>query len=218
MAPRKYIGSMLTTRLGASLLLAALVAAASQTSVPKSGKSPAPKLPVVDFDACGSPNPALYSGEPLPHKLEADDRLYSSWQDGRVLVRSLVRGTQVTTIGAVNIIRQPDKGVMRGEVDQSLRPLAPGDEVLSYGLHSDGFVSFWGKGVWFDEDADSIAFKGACGFADKTQCHVNITERGVQEWWMQVKTSDGVTGWILGLRQNGDEVSYGPNAGYACRD
>lgn len=209
---------MLTARLGALLLFAALVAAASQTSVPKSGKSPAPKLPVVDSDACGSPNPSIYSGEPLPFELEADDRLYSSWQDSRVLVRSLPRGTKATRIGAVNIIREPDRGVITGEVDQSLRPLAQGDEVLGYGLHSDGLVSFWGKGVWFTEYVDNIAFKDACGFADKSECHVNITKPGVQEWWMQLKTSDGVTGWILGLKQAGDKVSYGPNAGYACRD
>lgn len=117
---------MLTARLSVFLLFAALVAAAPQTSVPKSGKSPAPKLPVVDFDACGSRNPGIYSGEPLPFELEADDRLYSSWQDSHVLVRSLPRGTKVTTIGAVNIIREPDRGVITGEVDQSLRPLARG--------------------------------------------------------------------------------------------
>jgi hypothetical protein len=191
---------------------------ASQTSVPKSGKSPAPKLPAVDFDACGSPNPSSYSGEPIPFELGADDRLYSSWQDSRASVRSLQRGTRVTIIGAVNITREPDKGVITGEVVQSLRPLAQGDEVLGYGLHSDGSVSFWGKGTWFTEEVDSIAFKGSCGFADKTECHVNITKRGVQEWWMQLRTSDGVTGWILGLKQSGDKVSTGPNAGLMCRD
>jgi hypothetical protein len=194
------------------------VAAASQTSVPKSGKPPAPKLPVVDFDACGSPNPRIYSGDPLPFELEADDRLYSSWQDSRTFVRSLPRGTKVTRVGAVNITWEPDRGVITGKVDESLSPLAEGDEVFGYGLHSDGFVSFWGKGVWFGEDLDNIAFKGSCGFADKTECHVNITKHGVQEWWMQLKTSDGVTGWILGLKQSGDKVSFGPNAGLACRD
>lgn len=86
--------------------------------------------PAVDFDACGSPNPSIYSGEPLPYTLEADDRLYSSWQDSRALVRNLKSSTQVTKIGAVNITREPDRGVMTGEVDQSLRPLAQGDEVL----------------------------------------------------------------------------------------
>ncbi|MBS1852839.1 MAG: hypothetical protein JST79_18190 [Acidobacteria bacterium] len=209
---------MLTARLGALLLLAVLVANAQQISVPRSGKSPAPRLPAIDFDACGSPNPSIYSGEPLPFKLQADDRLYSSWQDSRALVRSLKRGTQVTRIGAVNITQEPDRGVITGEVDQSLGPLAQGDEVLGYGLHSDGLISFWGKGIWFTEYYENIAFKGACGFADKTACRVNIIKHGVQEWWIQLKTSDGVTGWILGLKQSGDKVAYGPNAGYACRD
>jgi len=210
---------MVLVRLGTFLLFATLVAA-SQNSRPKSSKSPVaePKLPVIDFDACGSHNPSIYSGEPVPYKLQADDRLYSSWQDSRTFVRSLARGTEVTTVGAVNIIREPDRGTITGEIDESLRPLVRGDEVLGYGLHSDSFISFWGKGISFTEYYENIAFKGSCGFADKTQCHINITKPGVQEWWMQLKISDGVTGWILGLKQSGDKVSYGPNAGYACRD
>ena len=210
---------MALLRLGASLLIATLVAA-SQNSGPKSSKSPVaePKLPVIDFDACGSPNPNIYSGEPVHYKLQADDRLYSSWQDSRTLVRSLARGTEVTKVGAVNIIREPDRAVITGGVDESLRPLVRGDEILGYGLHSDGSISFWGKGISFTEYYENIAFKGSCGFADKTQCHINITKLGVQEWWMQLKTSEGVTGWILGSKQSGDKVSLGPNAGYACRD
>jgi hypothetical protein len=210
---------MALVRLGAFLLIATLVAA-SQNSGPKSSKSPVaePKLPVIDFDACGSPNPNIYSGEPVHYKLQADDHLYSSWQVSRTLVRSLARGTEVTKIGAVNIIREPDRGVITGGVDDSLRPLVRGDEVLGYGLHSDGLISFWGKGISFTEYYENIAFKGSCGFADKTQCHINITKLGVQEWWMQLKTSDEVTGWILGSKQSGDKVSLGPNAGYACRD
>jgi hypothetical protein len=33
-----------------------------------------------------------------------------------------------------------------------------------------------------------------------------------------LRTSDGTTGWILGLKQSGDKVSTGPNAGLMCRD
>jgi hypothetical protein len=180
-------------------------------------RQPEPKLPVIDFDACGSANPRLYSGPNKPYKLEEDDRLYSSWQDNRRLLRNLRHGTEVTRVGAVNIIREPDRGVLTGN-DPSFRPLAQGDEVLGYGLHSDSLISFWGKGVSFKESYENIALKGSCGFADQTQCHVNITKPGVQEWWMQLKIGNGVTGWILGFKQNGDEVLRGPNAGYACRD
>lgn len=210
---------MASVRLGAFLLFASFVAAPHK-AIPQSRKPPVaePNLPVIDFDACGSPNPRLYSGRLVPYNLEANDDLYSSWQDDRTLVRRLAVGTEVTRIGAVNVIQEPDRAVITGEVDESLRPLVRGDEVLGYALHSDGEVSFWGKGVLFSEHFDNIAFKGSCGFADKTQCRVNITRRGVQQWWMQLKTSDGVTGWILGLEQIGDKFSYGPNAGYACRE
>jgi hypothetical protein len=191
-------------------------AAPAQVTPVNPEQSPPPKLPLVDFDACGSPNPN--SGEPLPYKLEADDDLYSSWQEDRTLVGRLSLGTEVTRVGAVNIIRKPDRGVITGEVDESLRPLVRGDEVLGYGLHSDSFISFWGKGVSFTEYFENIAEKGSCGFADKTQCRINITQRGDQEWWMQLRTGGGVTGWVMGAKFTGDNPQYGPNAGYACRD
>lgn len=209
-------GRMALMRIGAFLLFATLVAASQ--NIPRSGMSPQPKLPVIDFDACGRPDPGVDSAKPVPFALEADDRLYSSWQDNRTLVRNLSRGTQVTRIGAVNIIQEPDKGVITGEVDESRRPLRRGDQVFGCGLHPDGFISFWGKGIWFTEYVDNVASKGACGFADKTHCRINITQPGTQEWWMQLKTSNGVTGWILGRKQSGDKLSYGPNAGSACRD
>src|ERR1700757_3688952 len=155
---------MLTTRLALPCCLRPSWPPRPRRRFRSQANRPRPRLPAVDFDACGSPNPSIYSGEPLPHKLEADDRLYSSWQDSRAFVRSLKRGTQVTTIGAVNITREPDRGVITGAVDQSLRPLAQGDEVLGYGLHSDGLISFWGKGVWFTENEENIAFKNTCGF------------------------------------------------------
>src|SRR6266853_1351404 len=124
-----YNGPMALVRLGAFLIIATLVAA-SQNSGPKSSKSPVaePKLPVIDFDACESPNPNIHSGEPVPYKLQADDRLYSTWQDRRTFVRSLARGTEVTTVGAVNIIREPDRGTITGEIHESLGPLVRGDE------------------------------------------------------------------------------------------
>jgi hypothetical protein len=210
---------MAPLRLSAFLLFVAFLAA-SQNSNQRASKSPVaePKLPVIEFDACGSPNPSINPSQPMPYKLEANDRLYSSWRDNRTFVRGLAKGTEVTQVGAVNIIREPDRGVITGPVDESLRPLVPGDEVLGYGLHSDGFITFWGKGVSFTEYYENLAFRGSCGFADKSECHINILKRGVQEWWLQLKTSDGVTGWILGLKQNGDKELIGPNAGYACRD
>jgi hypothetical protein len=196
-----------------------LASLALHAQASKPGQSvPEPKLPVIDFDACGSPSPRDNSGKPVSYKLQADDALYSSWQDSRTFVRKLVLGTEVTRIGAVNIIQKPDKGVITGELDPSLRPLAVGDQVLGYGLHSDGSVRFWSRGISFTEYFDFIAEKGSCGFSDKAQCRINITEWGVQEWWIQLKLSDGVTGWILGSKQTGDKLSYGPNAGYACRE
>jgi hypothetical protein len=203
---------MIAVRIGALLLLATL--AAAKTPVPKQGKSVAePKLPVMDLNGCGSGDISKRE----PYELDADDRFYSSWQDKRTLLGILKNGTNVTLVGGVNIIRKPDKDVITQKVYEAPF-VGPGDKVLGYGYHPDGTTSFWSKGMWFTEHEEHVASKGVCGFADKTQCTINIIKRGKQEWWMQLKTSSGETGWILGMKINGDNFWSGPNAGQACRD
>jgi hypothetical protein len=52
---------------------------------------------------------------------------------------------------------------------------------------------------------------GACGFTSgfgPGGCSIDIIKGGVIEWWVQVKTSGGVTGWVLAVRYNEDNSWY----------
>jgi hypothetical protein len=95
-----------------------------------------------------------------------------------------------------------------------------GDQVLLYGLHPDGNIDAWAKGVWGTYFYENVAGKAdACGFADKSRCNLVVIKDGVSEWWVQVKTSTGLTGWMLAVRLAGDERSWrSGNFGDLCQD
>jgi len=111
------------------------------------------------------------------------------------------------------VIRQPDRAVIRyvSRDDTSWPPLDAGDTVLGYGWHVNGNAVFWAKGVWFQENIEAVAEKGECGFTSglgPAGCATDIVKDGVIEWWVQVKTSSGVSGWVLAIRYNDDNRWY----------
>jgi hypothetical protein len=198
---------MAVMRLIAIVLVTSLLSGQEPTS-PKVGQShtPKPKLPVVDDHACPG------KGKTVPHvKTSQDDRIYPSWQGSGESIGALKAGEEVTVLGGVNVIREPDVAVIkyvRPDDDPSLKV---GDTALSYGtedLESGGFVVFWSKGVWFAEWVEAVAEKGECGFTSgfgPAGCTIDIIKDGVSEWWVQVKTSSGLTGWVLAEQFNHDK-------------
>ncbi|HXM22734.1 MAG TPA: hypothetical protein VN948_15865 [Terriglobales bacterium] len=204
---------MVATRLLTFLLLATITIG-QQAPASKSATSgiPEPELPVIDYNACPG------KGRIVPRvRIRRNDRIYSSWQDKRALVGALKAGEEVTVLAGVNVIREPDRALVKqGITDSSLKL---GDEVLGYGLHGDGYYDFWAKGVWFLEYFEVIAGKGdMCGFADKSQCTIVITKNGVKEWWLEVKTSNGRTGWVLARKFTGDKFLDSGNFDELCGD
>lgn len=189
----------------AILLLASL--AAGQNDSTASSNIPEPKLPVIDYDACPG------RSNPIPNvKLVKDDRIYSSPDNGKLIAR-LKTDEKVTVLGGANVIRQPDRAVIRYVSGDDTRwpPVKVGDPVLSYGWHVDGNMVFWAKGVRFEENIEAVAEKGACGFTSGFGlggCTIDIVKDGVIEWWVQVKTSNSVSGWVLAVRYNEDNRWY----------
>jgi len=204
---------MLALRLSALLLLATL-ATAQQTSVsPAATPSiPEPKLPVIDDKACPG------KGGTVPQtKIVRPDEIYSSWQGKRLSVGELKSGDEVAVLAGVNLIREPDRAVVKHSGPDLAPLLKPGDVVLRYGLHADGDSDFWGMGVWFTENYEQIIEKGSwCGFSDKTLCTIEITKNGVKEWWVQVKTASGLTGWVCASRVTGDKLWENRNFVQLC--
>jgi len=190
-----------------AILLVASFTTGKQSDSATSSNIPEPKLPVIDYHACPGKR------EPIPNvKLVKDDVIYSSPDNGKLVAR-LSAGEKVTVLAGANVIRQPDRAVIKyvSPDGTSWPPLKVGDIVLGYGWHVDGNMVFWAKGVWFEEDIEAVAEKGECGFTSgfgPGGCTIDIVKDGVIEWWVQVKTSSGVSGWVLAVRYNDDNRWY----------
>lgn len=172
-----------------------------------------PKLPVIDHDAC------LGSTDPIPDvKIVKDDTIYSSPDNGKFIAKVRV-GERVTVLSGANVIRQPDRAVIKyvSPDDAGLPPLKVGDTILGYGWHADGNMVFWAKGRWLSDDIETVAENGACGFTSgfgPSGCTIDIVKDGVIEWWIKVKTSSGASGWVLAVRYNKDNRWYRWNGNF----
>ena len=188
------------------ILLITSLAAAQQNNLATASNIPPPKLPVIDYGACPGKT------DPIPNvKLVKDGLLYSS-PDNDKLIEKLSVGEKVTVLAGANVIREPDRAVVKYvSPDTSWPSLEKGDAVLGYGWHVDGNMVFWAKGVRFEEDIDAVAENGQCGFTSgfgPSGCTIDIVKDGMIEWWVKVKTSNGIIGWVLAVRYNHDNRWY----------
>jgi len=177
--------------LGAFLLVAAATAPARQASTSTPAESIVqPDLPVIDNDACPG------KGRIVPNwRISRDSPMYSSWQDKLTKIGRLKAGEKVTVIAGLNITRKPDRIlVTRAKPDLSL---IPGDLILRYDTFAEGEANIWAKGVWHEKYDLWMAIEaGGTGCRSPDACDSVVIESGVKEWWVQVKTSAGQTGWV----------------------
>ena len=174
-------------------------------SAPQVGRSntPIPKLPVIDDKACPG------KGQAVPNvELTQEYKMYSSYQDNRKQTGALKAGESVTVLDGVNVVREPDNAVIKyvGPDEESLS-LKVGDVAFGYGIEADASDIFWAKGTWFAEWDEGVAAKGHCGFASGFSlggCTIDIVEYGRRDWWVYIKSSRGLTGWVLAARIDGD--------------
>jgi hypothetical protein len=211
---------MIVMRLGLFLLLTVL-ATAQQASVSKTGEptTSEPKLPVTDDKACPGPSRRTDGVlEPIHMKLEHNGRMCSSWKDDRVFIASLRVGEEVVVLSGLNVIREPDKvRILQPSLPGENPSRKVGDEVLGYGLRGDGDYVFWAKGIWYTRYYEFEGdMQGGCGFSDKTDCTFAVLKRGIQEWWVRVKTSKGLAGWVSASK-NIDKSWSDANFGDLCR-
>jgi hypothetical protein len=199
---------MLAIRLLALALLVSL-ASGQDLSTPQIGRSdtPVPGLPVVDDRACpGKDNT-------VPNvKVSQQSQLHSSWKDDAKPIGTLTAGEKVTVLGGINVVREPDKAIIKYIGPDLPSLLKVGERALAYGIEADGDIVFWAEGVWFKEWIEAAAETGHCGFTSGFSlggCTIDIIKDGSSEWWVQVKTSSGLTGWVLATKFNGDKRWYG---------
>lgn len=178
-----------------------------------------PKLPVADLKACPLSNRVDGAPDPISMKITKAEPMYSTWEDARVPVGTLKVGEDVTVWSGTNVIREPDKAqiLQPSQPDGDAPALKPGEGILGYGLRGNGDYVFWAKGTWFEEYYESEGdLKGGCGFADKSQCTFALIKRGIQEWWVKVKTGTGLTGWVLAGKHVHENAWSDANFGDLC--
>ena len=163
---------------------------------------PEPKLPVIDYDGCPG------KSQPIPDvKIVKAGLIYSSPDNGK-LIANLKVGEIVTVLAGANVVRKPDAAVIKyASPDDTSSPLKAGDAALGYGWHVGGNFVFWARGVRFEVDFSAVAEKGNCGYTSgfgPGGCTIDIVQDGVIEWWVKVKTSAGVSGWVLAVSYNDD--------------
>jgi hypothetical protein len=182
---------MIATRLPAALLLVTFaIAQQSATKAPaKPGIVAEPSLPVIDYNAC--PFEGCTFGK---WKVKKHSTIYSSWRKGRAELAKLKPGDEVTGLTGVHITRKPDRILVKQAIPD-LR-LKPGDVVLRYMYLGEGFANVWFNGVWHkSEDCTFVTEMNASGCL--RDCAAIVTEEGVKDWWVKIKTSDGMVGWVL---------------------
>ena len=146
-----------------------------------------PTLPVINLRACPFEGCSFRKWIVLK-----DVTLYSNWKEDRKSVITAKAADVVTGITGVHITYEPDR-------IQVLQPLPgldlqPGDILLRYMYRGEGFADIWIKGQWRKQfDCSFITEMDSSGCL--RDCSAKVISQGHKAWWVQVKTSGGLTGW-----------------------
>jgi hypothetical protein len=146
-----------------------------------------PSLPVIDYDAC--PFEGCTFGKWI---VERDVPIFSTWKMPRTTVAQLRKGEVVTGLTGVHITYEPDRVKVLAVIPEL--GLRPGDMILRYMYRGEGYADIWTNGRWHkDYDCSFIAEKteGGC----LRDCAAQVVSNGHKDWWVRVKTAQGVTGW-----------------------
>ena len=149
--------------------------------------APQPALPKIDEKAC--PFEGCQFGK---WTVTEPVQLYSTWRPRRGRVRILNKGEVVTGVTGVYITYEPSEIEVTAPMPQY--GLVPGDMVYGYMNIGEGFFNAWFKGQWVEEfDGSTIEAPpdGGCN----RNCSGRLLKEARVEWWVGIRTEDGVTGW-----------------------
>jgi hypothetical protein len=163
-------------------------------STPSTGQTPSskhatnePSLPVIDENACP------FEGCSFQKWIVKNTvTLFSTWKEDRTPLTKVSKGKVVAGETGVHITWEPDRV-------QILKPVAdlqlePGDILLRYMYRGEGFADVWANGQWKKEyDCSFIQERDGSGCT--RGCGGKVISEGRKEWWVRVRTTQGLTGW-----------------------
>jgi len=150
-------------------------------------KAPQPALPKIDENAC--PFEGCQFGTWTANEAV---QLFSTWNADRNPVGKIAKGEPVTAITGIHITLAPSEIKVTEPI--STYGLKPGDMVFGYMNVGEGNFNAWFNGYWVEQfDGSGIVAPDESGC--RRNCNAKLLKPGRVEWWIQVKTQDGITGW-----------------------
>ncbi len=186
------------------ILLPAVLIAAQLDPALTPHKAPKPTLPKIDRNAC--PFEGCQFGQ---WRARERIQLFSTWESGRKPIRTLRKGESVTAVTGIYITFEPTQIEVTAPIPEY--GLRPGDMVLGYMNIGEGFFNAWLKGNWIEEfDGSGIVTPDGSGCRGK--CNAKLVKPGRGQWWVEVKTKDGVIGWTRdGNKFDGSDALAAPS-------
>ena len=133
----------------------------------------------------------LFYGEWTAHESAT---VYDTWEPGRRPIAQLALGEKVKAITGAVVTFKP--GEIRMDRDLPAENLRRGDTVFTYANRGEGFSAVWFKGKYhseFDISFAKLPDGTGCG---GEHCAATFLDLGIKMWWVQVKLSSGMTGWV----------------------
>lgn len=118
--------------------------------------------------------------------------LYSTWKPERKVLRRVAKGETVTALTGINITFEPIEIEVTAPIPEY--GLKPGDRVFGYMNRGEGVFNAWFNGYWV-EDFDGNGVQDPSGSGCRRNCQAVVRKQGRAEWWVKVKTKEGVVGW-----------------------
>jgi len=167
------------------LLIGLLAAQMNPALTPR--KMPKPALPKIDENAC--PFEGCQFGE---WTATEQVQLYSTWKEDRKPAVKIAKGELATAVTGIHITFEPEELEITAPVPDY--QLKPGDLVYGYMNLGEGFLNAWANGYWIEDfDGSGIVRPDDAGCSRK--CNAKLRKPGHYEWWVQIKTKDGASGW-----------------------
>lgn len=150
-------------------------------------KAPKPGLPKIDMNAC--PFEGCRFGQ---WTVRENVQLFSTWKSDRKPVVTITKGEKVTAITGVHLTVEPSEIRVTAAIPQYR--LVPGDTIFGYMYYGEGVFSAWFNGYWVENfDGSGIEYPNEEGCT--RNCSAKLLKEGRMEWWVQIKTHNGVVGW-----------------------
>jgi hypothetical protein len=147
-----------------------------------------PKLPVINKNAC--PFECCQFGTWTANQ---DVPVYDKWQrEGRTQTFTVKKGEAVTAVTGVHITYKP--GRVRVTKDVPRLHLRKGAVVQTFMSRGEGAEDFWANGRM---QSDETMASPECSEPHETFSFCRLDD-GDKDWWIQIKTKSGQTGWVQG--------------------